>query len=265
MASCRRVQDSGSLIVIAEHRPMARIGDEKELFLQAGQLRQPNGADAHPSIQSLPFRPSVSSVSATISMQNAVVGLRQLPLIADLQLETTAGEVIAIHGDNGSGKTTLLRTLAGFIPLLAGKLQHAPQARIAYLPQNPTSLLHLSSVDAEITTTLRHAGMQEDPDSLCQQLGLESVRHRYPRDLSCGQRQRSALAAVLAGRPQIALLDEPTRGMDQPTFMAFIEVIQRLQENGCTIIIATHDKALAKASANRILEISDQRLRVYRP
>jgi energy-coupling factor transporter ATP-binding protein EcfA2 len=92
-------------------------------------------------------------------------------------------------------------------------------------------------------------------------LGLLHVSGRYPRDLSCGERQRSALAAVLAGNPRLVLLDEPTRGMDADARVALVDMIAALRGGGSSIVLATHDAALRAAVADRVLAVSGGRVR----
>ncbi len=79
---------------------------------------------------------------------------------------------------------------------------------------------------------------------------------RYPRDLSCGERQRAALAAVLPGRPDLVLLDEPTRGMDATARTALVRLVSRLRDGGSAIVLATHDPELRAALADRDLSVS---------
>ena len=162
-------------------------------------------------------------------------------------------------GPNGQGKTTILRTLAGLLTPLAGRVERAP-GRIAFLPQNPTALLHRPSLRAEVELTLARTGSQEPADLILGELGLRHLAARYPRDLSSGERQRGALAAVLTGSPALALLDEPTRGMDRAARDAIAGVIARLRAQGSAIVLATHDSGLAAAVGDRIVEVADGRL-----
>jgi energy-coupling factor transport system ATP-binding protein len=82
------------------------------------------------------------------------------------------------------------------------------------------------------------------------------VAGRYPRDLSCGERQRAALAAVLPGQPDLVLLDEPTRGMDAAARDALVRLVSRLRDRGSAVVLATHDEDLRAALADRVLQVS---------
>jgi energy-coupling factor transport system ATP-binding protein len=83
---------------------------------------------------------------------------------------------------------------------------------------------------------------------------------RYPRDLSTGERQRAALAAVLAGTPVLVVLDEPTRGMDAFARAALQRVVERLRDRGAGVVLATHDAELTAALADRVVRVADGRV-----
>jgi energy-coupling factor transport system ATP-binding protein len=181
-------------------------------------------------------------------------GPARTPVLEGVTLEGRRGEVVALVGPNGGGKTTLLRTLAGLLAPISGTVERAP-GRVAFLPQNPMALLHRASVAAEIAWTVRRDGSAGDATGLMSELGLTNLAQRDPRDLSSGERQRAALAAVLAGSPHIALLDEPTRGMDDGARDALCRVVLRMRASGCSIVLATHDINLARSVADRIVSI----------
>ena len=182
------------------------------------------------------------------------------PILAGVDLAGRAGEVLVLRGPNGSGKSTLLRTLAGLIRPLAGSIERAP-GRVAFLPQGPAALLHRPTVAAEVELTLKRAGETDSPEAILEVLGLSALAGRYPRDLSTGERQRAAIAATMAGRPAVALLDEPTRGMDRDSRLALGDLISRLAGAGSSVVIATHDDLLCAEVADRIVEIDHGRTR----
>jgi energy-coupling factor transporter ATP-binding protein EcfA2 len=128
---------------------------------------------------------------------------------------------------------------------------------VAYLPQNPAALLHRPTLRAEVSLTLDRAGDPEPPERILEALGLLRLAGRYPRDLSTGERQRAALAAVLPGSPSLALLDEPTRGMDGLARTALHDVLQRLRAAGCAVVLATHDGDLAAEVGDRIVRVGE--------
>jgi energy-coupling factor transport system ATP-binding protein len=149
----------------------------------------------------------------------------------------------------------MLRLIAGAISPNAGKVERS-SGRIAYLPQNPTALLHRPTLRAEVAMTLERANESDAPELILRQLGLTEVAQRYPRDLSTGERQRAALAAVLPGKPAVVLLDEPTRGMDDAARDALIKLVEHLRDTGSAIVLATHDDDLRAALADRVLKVA---------
>jgi len=189
------------------------------------------------------------------SLAGVAAGFDGQPIVEEIDLNGRSGEVVALNGPNGSGKTTLLRLIAGSLAPLAGKVHRRP-GRIAYLPQNPTALLHRPTLRAEVRLTLDRSGEHERPEEVLDALGLLHVADRYPRDLSTGERQRAALAAVLPGTPALVLLDEPTRGMDMAARGALVKLVTRLRERGASIVLATHDSDLTLALADRVVHVS---------
>jgi energy-coupling factor transport system ATP-binding protein len=93
--------------------------------------------------------------------------------------------------------------------------------------------------------------------ALLSTLAVDVIADRDPRDLSSGQRQRAAVAAILCGRPTIALLDEPTRGMDGAARDGLVSAVRTLAAGGTSVIVATHDSDLAADVADRVLVVAD--------
>jgi energy-coupling factor transport system ATP-binding protein len=184
----------------------------------------------------------------------ATIGPAREPLLLDVDLGGAAGEVVVLVGPNGGGKTTLLRAIAGLLPARSGTVTRRP-GRIAYLPQDPSIVLHRATVRDEVQLTLSRAGSSERAEAILGELGLLNVAGRYPRDLSGGERQRTAIAAIVAGSPSLVLLDEPTRGMDGDARRALAEVISGLRDGGSAVVLATHDLDLAARVADRVIEI----------
>lgn len=195
------------------------------------------------------------------------------PVLRDLSLEIHRGEIAAIMGRNGSGKSTLIRAILGMLPLRAGRISVAGReitpgdltalAGIAgYLPQDPAQLLFAERVIDELAFTLEHLPARGDrdvrnTDDLLDELGLSALSDRHPRDLSVGERERAALAAVLVGSPELFLLDEPTRGMDGSRKQALMAVLDRERERGAAVVMATHDVELVAAWADRVILLGD--------
>lgn len=194
-------------------------------------------------------------------------------VLRNLDLTIHGGEVVALMGRNGSGKTTLLRALMGFhrtrrgrITLFGRDVTSAEPASIAqdvgYLPQQPGTLLFSERVVDEVTFTLAqrngHSRRQQrsewqDADNVLARMGLAELAERHPRDLSGGERERTALAAVLAGAPRVLLLDEPTRGMDAMRKADLAALLRELAAEGVAVVLATHDVELVARYADRVV------------
>jgi energy-coupling factor transport system ATP-binding protein len=126
------------------------------------------------------------------------------------------------------------------------------------VPQNPNALLFADTIADELAFTRRaHALPPADDTALLQTLGLSGMRERYPRDLSAGERQRVALAAVLVSEPALILLDEPTRGLDYAQKAALIGFLEGQKRLGKTIVVVTHDVELVAQCAERVVLIGD--------
>jgi energy-coupling factor transport system ATP-binding protein len=174
-------------------------------------------------------------------------------VLDDASLEVRRGEVVALVGPNGAGKTTLAQIAAGLLEPDAGTVTHG---RAAYLAQDPGRHVVTEHVLDEVAL-----GSDESRARVVlAKLGLGDRLDRHPRDLSSGERERLALAAVLATDPELLVLDEPTRGVD-PERKA--ELAQLLRSEGATrgTLVVTHDLPWASEVADRVVEL-DVRERV---
>jgi len=257
LAAARRAAADGRAVVVSEHR-LRRLmpGASSLLVVEQGRVTEADPAAWRPRAAMVAPRLRAPGDEAW-SVVRAAVGFDGVPVLEDANLAGRAGEVVALAGPNGGGKTTLLRLIAGLAAPMSGTVT-CPRGRIAYLPQNPVALLHRPSVREEVQFTIDRAGGQvgERPERILGMLGIAELADRYPRDLSSGERQRAAIAAVLPGAPQLVLLDEPTRGMDLASRSALIAVVADLRDRGAAVVIATHDKDLQTALADRVVDVA---------
>lgn len=163
-------------------------------------------------------------------------------------LSLYGGEVYALLGGNGSGKSTLLKVLAGVIKPLSGKVKTAAGTRVAYLPQNPCVIFGADSALEELTSRgLERAAAQAE----LERFGLSAAAGTNPLDLSGGEQQRLALAALLSGKPDILLLDEPTKGMDALSKERLSLLLGEIAAAGAGVLVVTHDVSFAASCADR--------------
>lgn len=193
------------------------------------------------------------------------------PALRGVTVSVSGGEALVVMGRNGSGKTTLLRCLVGLLQPQAGDVKLCGKSikslgvaqisrRVAYLPQAPDDLLFAETVRQELMTTLHNHGLnggEDSTDRLLSELGLLEQAGAYPRDLAVGQRQRTALGALMVTRPSLLLLDEPTRGLDYEAKRALVSLWRRWQKNGLGLLMVTHDVELAAQVADRVVILSE--------
>jgi energy-coupling factor transport system ATP-binding protein len=230
-----------------------------------------------------PDAPAPITRPAVVSVRDLEYSYNGHPALRDLSLKVHTGEFVALMGRNGSGKTTLLKHLVGLIKPDRGEVQITNRLSqrcldtrradveeliqiVGYVPQNPNALLFNDTVRQELDFTRRSHGLSPgDYDSLLLTLGLTAHEGDYPRDLSVGERQRVALAAVLVAEPDILLLDEPTRGLDYQQKSALITFLQREKVQGRTILMATHDVELVAQCADRVVLLGEGQVIVDGP
>jgi energy-coupling factor transport system ATP-binding protein len=220
---------------------------------------------------------SVTPSSVTLEVRGLRFAYNGAPTLQGIDLQVRRGEFVAIVGRNGAGKSTLLKQCMGLLKPDEGRVRvlgldtrDAPVEelgrRIAYVPQNPNALLFADTVAEELAFT-RSARMLPPADDtpLLRTLGLSDMRDRYPRDLSAGERQRVALAAVLVGDPDLILLDEPTRGLDYEQKAALVSFLQAQKESDRTVLVVTHDVELVAQCAERVVLMGDGEIVVDGP
>ncbi len=169
------------------------------------------------------------------------------------------GQCIGIVGANGSGKSTLLSILAGIRKADSGSIDTgATEGKIAYIPQENPIFPELSVKD---NLTLWYSGsdtsMAEAIDNgVIKLLELDSVLKQRAGTLSGGMKKRLSIAMAMAGHPSVIILDEPGAALDLPTKIAIRDYLKHCVDNGCTVILATHDE-VELSICHRLLVLRD--------
>jgi energy-coupling factor transport system ATP-binding protein len=193
-------------------------------------------------------------------------------ILKDISLHIRKGEFVAFVGQNGAGKTTLLKHFNGLLKPTGGKVmvkeldtrRHKTSRlaqHIGFLFQNPDHQIFCNTVYEEIAFGLKvlklsKSDMETRIKKAAERVGLEEFLDVNPFSLSKGQRQRVALASILALDVDIIVLDEPTTGQDYQESIEIMEMIQELNTMGKTIIMVTHDMELVAKYASRAVILS---------
>ncbi|MCL2082011.1 MAG: energy-coupling factor ABC transporter ATP-binding protein [Oscillospiraceae bacterium] len=186
------------------------------------------------------------------------------------------GEMVAVIGQNGAGKSTLLRQLNGLAKPTKGKVtvagidtKNTPVSvlakHIGYLFQNPDHQIFCQTVGKEIEFGMRNIGMPEDEIKLRSEktaalLSLSGKMEDHPFNLSRGERQRAALAGVLAVAPEVLVLDEPTTGQDYRECIEIMDIVTAANKKGTTVLMVSHDMEIVLDYAQRTIMMCDGRI-----
>lgn len=198
-------------------------------------------------------------------------------ILSNISFNVREGEIYGIIGPSGCGKSTLLLALSGLIPhsikgeingrvivngkdVLKSNLMELSQ-NVQILFQSPDSQLFALNVEDEITFGLENLNLpwfeiERRLNNVLEELGIEYLRNRSIEELSSGQKQKVALAAILAMEPKVLLFDEPTANLDQPSIKNLIELIKILRKKH-TILIVEHNVELIKDVCDRVLLINN--------
>jgi energy-coupling factor transporter ATP-binding protein EcfA2 len=194
----------------------------------------------------------------------------------DVSLRIAPGEVVGIAGQNGSGKTTLAKHLNGLLRPTSGRVVIGGRdtagrpvqelaAQVGYVFQNPRHQLFAPTVEADLALGPRNLGfpdaeVRERVEAAISAFGLEPVRGLHPHRIGFPTRKLVAIAAVVAMRPSILVLDEPTTGQDHATARTISDLIVRLRDDGTTVVCVSHDMPLLAGTVDRLLVMWGGRL-----
>lgn len=246
-------RELGCTVVVATHSPAPMV----DVATNAFEVK--DGAVREVPLENLRVRPRLLTEEKSPAPKAAPECIRLSDcwlryardaewVLRGCDLTVRRGEVRAIVGGNGSGKSTLLRAVAGTLRFQRGRLANAAARRQVLLPQNPKALLACDQVGLELMEWSRSCSYtQDDAHSTLAQLGLDAreVWERHPFDLSGGQLQLVAMVKLLLAKPDLLLLDEPTKGLDLQARRAVARAVQLLREQGKTVLLATHDLRFA--------------------
>jgi energy-coupling factor transport system ATP-binding protein len=206
-------------------------------------------------------------VHPAITVRDLSYAYGDIAALERISLTINPGEFVALVGENGSGKTTLVKQFNRLLTPTKGDVmirgKNTRSCTITELAkdvglvfQNPDHMFFADTVQEEVAFGLNNLGIADgDPiiDAALGEVGLLHTKDLYPRWLSRGERQRLAIACVIAMQPAIIVLDEPTTGLDGNEARLVMEILLALQKKGHTIIIITHNRAIADTCADRVI------------
>jgi cell division transport system ATP-binding protein len=217
-----------------------------------------------------------------VLLKNALIIQRQKPVLTDVNLEIKQGDFIYLIGSTGSGKSSLLKTLYGELPFEKGtgkvinfNLRQLKSKEIPYLRRRlgivfqDFQLLNDRSVFDNLKFVLKATGWKDKQkirsqiEKVLEQVGMLEKINRFPHQLSGGEQQRIGIARALLNDPELILADEPTGNLDPATSKDIMRLLKQLNENGQTVLMATHDYALIyqfpartfKCEAGKLFEV----------
>jgi len=210
--------------------------------------------------------------------KNYMLGIEMVHALRGVSVEIMQGDFVAVTGPSGSGKSTFMNLLGcldaptsgryildgrDVSRLTADELAEVRNRKIGFVFQSFNLLPRTPAIE-NVELPLRYGGMQrsqrhERAREVLAAVGLLDRAHHHPSQLSGGQQQRVAIARALANRPVLILADEPTGALDTQTSVDIMRLLQRLNRDGITIILVTHEPDIAKF-ARRILQFRDGRI-----
>ncbi len=237
---------------------------------------------------SIDEKPKLEIPTTAFSVKRETIG-EKLPIISlndvsfsyedgtkalkNINLRIEKGSLVALVGQNGSGKSTLSKIISGILAPTSGTMEIAgikPRTKkerlklpfhVSYVFQNPDHQIFTRSVTDEINYSLKNAGITGDEareriEEILKRVGLSDKANEDPVFLGRGQKRRLAVASSIVLKPEILIVDEPTTGQDYRMSMEIMEIIKRLNNDGVTVMLITHDMRLVAEYCRRVLVMS---------
>ncbi len=208
---------------------------------------------------------------ALLEAKNLSLGYDSNAIVENLNFTVNEGDYLCIVGENGSGKTTLMKTLLGLQEPISGSITTGDGLKrneLGYLPQQTLVQRDFPASVREIVLSgcLSHSGLRpfynkeekRMADENMERMGITALKNRCYRELSGGQQQRVLLARALCAARRILLLDEPVSGLDPRATIDMYELIEKLNKDGVSIIMISHDLTAALHYASHILHIGSE-------
>lgn len=219
-------------------------------------------------------------------MSNPVMQLKDVSvfqednlILSDINLEVSQGDFMYLIGKTGSGKSSLMKTLYGDLPLVKGEgtivgydLKKLKEREIPYLRRKlgivfqDFKLLNDRNVHDNLLFVLKATGWKDSGKiagkitEVLEKVGMKTKGFKMPFQLSGGEQQRIAIARALLNDPELILADEPTGNLDPKTSLEVMSVLEQINKNGRTILMATHDYALILKYPHKTIKFDGEKM-----
>ncbi|MDR9400362.1 MAG: ATP-binding cassette domain-containing protein [Psychroflexus sp.] len=214
-----------------------------------------------------------------LSLKNAAIYQRETLILTDVNVSINKGEFVYLIGKTGTGKSSFMKTLYGDLPLKDGEgfivdydLRKLKEKNIPYLRRKlgvvfqDFKLLNDRTIHDNLHFVLKATGWKDKPKmddkikEVLKRVGMNTKNFKYPYQLSGGEQQRVGIARALLNDPELILADEPTGNLDPQTSLEVMDVLRQINNNGNTILMATHDYALLLKYPSKTLKCDGQKV-----
>ena len=207
-----------------------------------------------------------------------VKGNGEFKALDEINLHIKHGEFVSLVGPSGAGKSTLLKLLThelkpteGVVTVEGMNLNDLPQSEVPYLRRKigtvyqDFKLLSNKTTFENVAFAMEVCGVEpeeiaEDVPKVLGIVGMADKMNNFPHQLSGGEKQRLAVARALIHRPKVILADEPTGDLDPKTAEQVVELLEKINKEGKTLIVTTHNQAILVKSKKRIIELEDGKI-----
>jgi cell division transport system ATP-binding protein len=223
--------------------------------------------------------PQTDMSKPVLFLKNAAIYQRETLILSDVNVSIEKGEFVYLIGKTGTGKSSFMKTLYGDIPLIEGEgeivdfnLRTLKEKDIPFLRRKlgvvfqDFKLLNDRTVNDNLLFVLKATGwtdkkaMDDKVEAVLGKVDMKPKGFKYPYQLSGGEQQRVAIARALLNDPELILADEPTGNLDPQTSVEVMEVLQEINKNGNTILMATHDYALLLKYPSKTLKCDENQI-----